>query len=57
MKTLALMITSGGIYAAASELICQALYNHGLDGDSLFAMFIIGVVAGVFSARSFGWID
>jgi len=50
------MLLVGTLYTTTAVLIAQAL-GGGLGADDKFALFIIGLVAGVFTSRSLGWID
>jgi hypothetical protein len=56
MKTLATMFAVGTIYTASAIAIAEAL-GGGVSSDSKFALFVIGMVAGVFTSKSLGWID
>lgn len=56
MKTLATMLTVGAVYTAIAIAIADAL-GGGISSDDKFALFIIGMCAGVFTSKRFGWID
>lgn len=56
MKTFALMLTAGVGYALTAELISKAVNNSSLNGDSLFALFVLGLVLGLFTAKRLGWV-
>lgn len=57
MKTFALMIVSGSVYCLLGNVTSQVLNGNLLNGDNSFALFIIGLVLGVFTARELDWID
>ena len=57
MKTFALMIVSGSLYCLLGNVMSEVLTNSLLNGDTSFALFIIGLVFGVFTARELDWID
>ena len=56
MKTLSLMIALGALNIGVSEATSQLLYSTSIDGDSSFALFIIGVVSAVFIAKDRQWV-
>jgi hypothetical protein len=57
MKTLTLMLVSGFAYAGISNELAKAFANSPMHPDALFALFVIGVIGGVFFSRRLGWID
>jgi hypothetical protein len=57
MKTLALMFTLGIAYAASAAWFVETTSEGVLGGDDKFALFLIGMVAAVFTARKMEWID
>jgi hypothetical protein len=57
MKTLALMITAGGLYAFAVEKLSDVINNSPLNGDTRLALYLIGMIIGVMTARKLEWID
>jgi hypothetical protein len=57
MKTLALMITAGGLYAFAVEKLSEVINNSPLNGDTRLSLYLIGMTVGVITARKLEWID
>lgn len=57
MKTFALMIVSGAIYAVLGNVFSALVNDAYLNGDANLMLFLIGMGLGVFTARKFEWID
>ena len=57
MKTFALMIVSGCIYALIGNAFSALVNDAWLNGDANLMLFLIGMGLGVFTSRKFGWID
>lgn len=56
MKTFALMIVSGSIYALIGNAFSALVNDAWLNGDANLAMFLIGMGVGVYFARQWDWI-
>jgi hypothetical protein len=51
------MITAGGLYAFAVEKLSDVINNSPLNGDTRLALYLIGMIIGVMTARKLEWID